>query len=204
MSRGGRGRERGRGLSRYGTIFRFFYDMGSPSTPHPHPLVHALVHTLWSTPTLYVLRPTRPRTVSNVVWACGRLGYATERLSTWAVGQVAEGRGLAHVSPQALSNLAWGLSRLGHRPQPALVAGIVEAALRCMSPPPAGGGSHVGSMMPSSGGGHRRNGGFKPEELSALLSGLATWNARPDVRLLVMTETELVAGEWMGRARVCG
>ena len=165
-----------------------------PSTPscpcrRPYPLNHT--YTLCST--LYFPNPTRPRTVSNVVWACGRLGYATERLSTWAVGQVAEGRGLAHVSPQALSNLAWGLSRLGHRPQPALVAGIVEAALRCMGPPPAGGGSQVGSMRPNPGG-HRRNGDFKPEELSALLSALATWNARPDVRLLVMTEAELVAG----------
>ena len=173
-------------------IFRFWYDMRSTCTPHPNPLVHTCIHPHWSTPTLYFPNPTRPRTVSNVVWACGRLGYATERLSTWAVGQVAEGRGLVRVSPQALSNLAWGLSRLGHRPQPVLVAGIVEAALRCMACEAAG-GSRMGPMRPSPGG-HLRNRGFKPEELSALLSALATWNARPDVRLLVMTEAELVAG----------
>ena len=64
----------------------------------------------------------------------------------------------------------------------------------------------MGPMRPPSSGGligapQRRNGGgFKPEELSALLSALATWNARPDVRLLVLTEAELMAGGWVAGA----
>jgi hypothetical protein len=117
--------------------------------------------------------------VSNVVWACGRLGYATERLSTWAVGQLEDGQALRQASPQALSNLAWGLSRLGHRPQPLLMAEIGSAALRWMKLALAGGR------------------GFKPQELSALLSALGTWGARPDAHLLSLTEAELFASKWL-------
>ncbi|KAG1678746.1 hypothetical protein FOA52_012785 [Chlamydomonas sp. UWO 241] len=105
--------------------------------------------------------------VSNVVWACARLGYSTERLSAWAVGHTGDGCAfLMAAPPRVLSHLCWGLFRLGHAAGPVLVrtAGAAGAA---------------------------RASELSPAEVSALLSALAGWRARPPRSLLLSIEARI-------------
>jgi len=121
-----------------------------------------------------------------VVWSCARLGYATERLSSWAVWQLGEGTSFALSSPQVVSNAAWGLARLGHQPQPQLIKAIVDPA-----------STHIYDAntvhSPSSEGFHLIP-GFKPKELSALMSALTVWRARPGSAFLHRIEAQISSG----------
>ena len=128
------------------------------------------------------------RAVSSVVWSCARLGYATERLSSWAVGHLKGGSVFASSSPQTLSNIAWGLSRLGHQPQVKIIEAIIESARLHLD------GYTETSLSQSTA--PKQGQGFKPKELSALMSALSFWRAYPGSTFLELIEEHLFTGKY--------